>query len=121
VFGSMSGTVTVPDYTAREAMMLTTCARRLSLLVLIVLGAQGATRLETAAKSAEPQAAQDISQPSNNTRTSKEELERWMKELSNRGRWGKDDERGTLNLITAAKQKQAAFDRLKTQGSGLRA
>jgi hypothetical protein len=90
-------------------------------LVLIVLGAQGATRLETAAKSAEPQAAQDISQPSNNTRTSKEELERWMKELSNRGRWGKDDERGTLNLITAAKQKQAAFDRLKTQGSGLRA
>ena len=72
-------------------MMLTICARRLTLVVLIVLVAQGATRLETAAKSAEPQAAQDVSQPSNNTRTSKEELQRWMTALSNWGRWGKDD------------------------------
>jgi kynurenine formamidase len=30
-----------------------------------------------------------------------------MKDLSNWGRWGKDDQRGTLNLITAAKRKQA--------------
>ena len=29
-------------------------------------------------------------------------------ELSNWGRWGKDDERGTINLITAEKRKQAA-------------
>ena len=28
--------------------------------------------------------------------------------LSNWGRWGPDDERGTLNLITAAKRLQAA-------------
>ncbi len=35
------------------------------------------------------------------------EYERWQKELSNWGRWGKDDELGTLNLITAAKRKQA--------------
>ncbi len=32
---------------------------------------------------------------------------RWQTELSNWGRWGKDDELGTLNLITQAKRKQA--------------
>src|SRR3989442_3134229 len=37
----------------------------------------------------------------------KAEYERWQKELSNWGRWGKDDEMGTLNLITPAKRKQA--------------
>ena len=36
------------------------------------------------------------------------QYERWKTELSNWGRWGKDDERGALNLITAAKRKQAA-------------
>lgn len=36
------------------------------------------------------------------------EFDRWMKELSNWGRWGKDDQIGTANLITAAKRKQAA-------------
>ena len=38
----------------------------------------------------------------------KEQFERWMTELSNWGRWGKDDERGALNLITPAKRQQAA-------------
>jgi hypothetical protein len=36
------------------------------------------------------------------------EYERWQVELSNWGRWGKDDEMGTLNLITPAKRKAAA-------------
>jgi kynurenine formamidase len=36
------------------------------------------------------------------------DMDRWKKELSNTGRWGKDDEKGTLNLITPAKRKQAA-------------
>src|SRR5262245_29404437 len=36
------------------------------------------------------------------------DIERWKKELSNWGRWGKDDEIGALNLITPAKRKQAA-------------
>src|SRR5882672_10948139 len=36
------------------------------------------------------------------------EYERWKKELSNWGRWGKDDEIGALNLITPEKRKQAA-------------
>ena len=38
----------------------------------------------------------------------KAEYQRWQVELSNWGRWGKDDEMGTLNLITPAKRKQAA-------------
>jgi kynurenine formamidase len=36
------------------------------------------------------------------------EYARWKKDLSNWGRWGKDDEIGALNLITPAKRKQAA-------------
>src|SRR6202040_2020671 len=36
------------------------------------------------------------------------QYERWKKDLSNWGRWGKDDEIGALNLITPAKRKQAA-------------
>ncbi len=31
---------------------------------------------------------------------SKAEFDHWMQEISNWGRWGKDDELGTLNLIT---------------------
>src|SRR6185369_18071533 len=38
----------------------------------------------------------------------RETFDQWMTELSNWGRWGKDDERGAINLITAAKRKQAA-------------
>jgi kynurenine formamidase len=38
----------------------------------------------------------------------KAEYDRWIVELSNWGRWGKDDELGTLNLVTPAKRKQAA-------------
>jgi kynurenine formamidase len=36
------------------------------------------------------------------------DYERWKKELSNWGRWGKDDQIGALNLITPAKRKQGA-------------
>lgn len=36
------------------------------------------------------------------------DFERWMKELSNWGRWGKADELGTLNLITPASRVAAA-------------
>ena len=38
----------------------------------------------------------------------KADVDRWMKELSNWGRWGKDDQLGAINLITSAKRKQAA-------------
>src|SRR6266849_4384762 len=35
-------------------------------------------------------------------------IEQWMTELSNWGRWGKQDQMGAVNLITPAKRKQAA-------------
>src|SRR5438874_1147663 len=38
----------------------------------------------------------------------KADFDKWMTQLSNWGRWGKDDQRGTVNLITPAKVKQAA-------------
>ena len=37
----------------------------------------------------------------------KAQVQRWMTELSNWGRWGKDDQLGTLNLITPDKRRQA--------------
>ena len=46
-------------------------------------------------------------QPPQSTVT-RAEYERWKKELSNWGRWGKDDQFGALNLITPAKREQAA-------------
>jgi kynurenine formamidase len=39
--------------------------------------------------------------------TTKEQVNKWMTELSNWGRWGKADQIGTLNLITPQKRKQA--------------
>jgi len=36
------------------------------------------------------------------------DFDRFMTELSNWGRWGKDDQMGAVNLITPAKRKQAA-------------
>ena len=36
------------------------------------------------------------------------QIEQMLEEVSNWGRWGKDDELGTLNLITPAKRKEAA-------------
>ena len=46
------------------------------------------------------------SSPSHNV--SEADVDRWMAELSNWGRWGKDDQTGTVHLITAAKRKEAA-------------
>jgi kynurenine formamidase len=50
-------------------------------------------------------AAQTEKYPRNLT---KEGLDRFMAELSNWGRWGKDDHAGTINLITPTKRKAAA-------------
>ena len=36
------------------------------------------------------------------------EFERWQTELSNWGRWGRDDQSGALNLITPDKRREAA-------------
>ena len=45
--------------------------------------------------------------PSSRPLVSETQFEAWQTELSNWGRWGKDDELGTLNLITPAKRRAA--------------
>ena len=37
-----------------------------------------------------------------------DDIDAWVKELSNWGRWGKNDQLGALNLITPKKRVQAA-------------
>ena len=39
---------------------------------------------------------------------SNDQIFKWFDELSNWGRWGKDDTLGTLNLITPEKRLQAS-------------
>ena len=41
-------------------------------------------------------------------RVTEAQLDKWMQELSNWGRWGKDDVLGALNTITPEKRRQAA-------------
>src|SRR4051794_20820497 len=43
-----------------------------------------------------------------NQQVSASDVEMWMSSLSNWGRWGPDDQRGTLNLITPQKRREAA-------------
>ena len=62
----------------------------------------------TAAGEQPQQQAQAARQESRQSGVSKDQFEKWVTELSNWGRWGKDDERGALNLITPAKRQQAA-------------
>ena len=40
---------------------------------------------------------------------SRAQFDSWMQEISNWGRWGEDDELGTLNLVTPAKSRAAAM------------
>ena len=47
--------------------------------------------------------------PAQTSRTlNKTDIDRWMTEISNWGRWGKADQAGTVNLITPEKRKAAA-------------
>lgn len=66
--------------------------------ILIVVGALGPT---AESQSVAPAGA---SRPL----ITRAEYDRWQTELSNWGRWGPDDELGTLNLITPAKRRAAA-------------
>jgi kynurenine formamidase len=73
----------------------------------LAVGVAAAMNQTTAA----PAAARSGQSPQtevNDTRTTKLEFERWAKELSNWGRWGKEDELGAVNLITSTKRQQAA-------------
>ena len=51
---------------------------------------------------------QEAGAQANLSEVTKEQFDEWMTELSNWGRWGPDDERGVLNLITPEKAAQAA-------------
>lgn len=64
-------------------------------LALIITGMLAPCRPATAQPAAHPLITQA-------------EYDRWLVELSNWGRWGANDEMGTLNLITPSKRAQAA-------------
>ncbi len=68
-------------------------SQALSLALLMCLSCFGFF-MEASAQSAEP--------------VSRVEFDQWMQEISNWGRWGNQDELGTLNLITDEKRKEAA-------------
>jgi len=70
-----------------------------------VPGDQGATA--TQAPPARPVIAPDPLTQAPEHLVTPEQMKKWEKELSNWGRWGKADERGTLNLITPEKTKSA--------------
>ncbi len=59
----------------------------------------------------------DSTSAQSRAKLTKADIDRWMTELSNWGRWGKDDQLGALNLITDAKRKQAAA--LVTEGANV--
>jgi hypothetical protein len=48
-----------------------------------------------------------LAQQASHTPVNKAQVDRWMTELSNWGRWGKDDQLGALNFITPAKRREA--------------
>lgn len=70
------------------------------LLLLVVLAISGYLLVNQIAPVADAQEAAPF--------VSQEQFERWQQEISNWGRWGPDDEMGTLNLITPEKRKEAA-------------
>jgi kynurenine formamidase len=71
-----------------------TVPRAVSALLLVALAAG-----KTSSQGTAPTPAHTVTEA---------EYERWKKDLSNWGRWGKDDQIGALNLITPSKRRQAA-------------
>jgi kynurenine formamidase len=69
-----------------------------TLLIVMVLGTWLACQFLVA----------QSAQVSPKAKLTSKDIEEMMKTLSNWGRWGKEDQMGTLNLITPAKRKQAA-------------
>jgi kynurenine formamidase len=67
---------------------------RLAGTLLLFVAAAGVLAAQGPAPSAAPAVTAD-------------DITKWMSTLSNWGRWGKDDQKGTLNLITPAVRKQA--------------
>lgn len=80
--------------------------------VLLALWAAAALAMPKGSEAQEFSPHPSTQEPS--VRVTLETLARWEDELSNWGRWGPDDQRGTLNLITPEKTRQAAS--LVTEG-----
>ena len=72
----------------------------------VFLGVLTTTLAVVAVVSSGTQAQQAPAPPVN--RVTEAQLDKWMQELSNWGRWGKDDVLGALNTITPEKRRQAA-------------
>jgi kynurenine formamidase len=72
---------------------------RVSTAVLTLVGSLGIAAALTGGAAAQGAPARPL--------VSEAQFEAWQTELSNWGRWGKDDELGTLNLITPAKRMAA--------------
>ena len=73
---------------------------------LVTLTAAGLRSASPSPRQARPQAHPSTQDPS--VLVTLATLELWETELSNWGRWGPDDQRGTLNLITPEKTRAAA-------------
>jgi hypothetical protein len=78
------------------------------MLAAIVAAGQAASSQPPAAQPPPSGNAAAATPPANVSSVTREQFDQWMTTLSNWGRWGKDDERGALNLITAEKRRQAA-------------
>jgi kynurenine formamidase len=70
-------------------------------VTVVVLGAACAAALSLRAAPA------PFEQPATRREATRADFDRWMKELSNWGRWGKDDQVGAVNLITADTRRAA--------------
>jgi kynurenine formamidase len=79
--------------------------RAISIFIIVALAGWAASRGSLLRGGTEPADAPQA--PPNHTVT-QADMDRWKVELSNWGRWGKDDQKGTLNLITPVKRKEAA-------------
>jgi len=64
--------------------------------------------LGTAAAAIIPARAGAAGEPAYPRNLTKSDIDRWMTELSNQGRWGANDQAGTVNTITPSKRRQAA-------------
>src|SRR6201996_1676169 len=72
---------------------------KVSTAVLTLVGSLGITAVLAGGAAAQGVPARPL--------VSEAQFEAWQTELSNWGRWGKDDELGTLNLVTPAKRMSA--------------
>src|SRR5437868_7470719 len=87
--------------TANNRHLLSSRVGRLLITVLCVASAIWCGMIFSASAIRQPSSSQQ--------KLTKADIDRMMKELSNWGRWGKEDQLGAMNLITPAKRKQAAM------------